>query len=212
MTMGTQGIPALEVEKGVRLWPQYLSDALQKRLVAEIREASVASPLFQPVMPRTGRPFSVRMTNFGPLGWVADRSGYRYQPHHPETGDPWPPIPAPLLEVWRDLSGYSHDPEACLINYYGDGARMGLHQDADEAALDAPVLSLSLGDDALFRLGGSARRDPTRSFRLASGDVMSLAGPARLAFHGIDRIYPGTSSLLKNGGRLNITLRRVTKP
>lgn len=212
MTMGTQGIPALEVEKGVRLWPQYLSDALQKRLVAEIREASVASPLFQPVMPRTGRPFSVRMTNFGPLGWVADRSGYRYQPHHPETGDPWPPIPAPLLEVWRDLSGYSHDPEACLINYYGDGARMGLHQDADEAALDAPVLSLSLGDDALFRLGGSARRDPTRSFRLASGDVMSLAEPARLAFHGIDRIYPGTSSLLKNGGRLNITLRRVTKP
>lgn len=212
MTMGTQGIPALEVEKGVRLWPQYLSDALQKRLVAEIREASLASPLFQPVMPRTGRPFSVRMTNFGPLGWVADRSGYRYQPHHPETGDPWPPIPAPLLEVWRDLAGYPHDPEACLINYYGDGARMGLHQDADEAALDAPVLSLSLGDDALFRLGGSARRDPTRSFRLASGDVMSLAGPARLAFHGIDRIYPGTSSLLKNGGRLNITLRRVTKP
>ena len=154
---------------------------------------------------------SVRMTNCGPLGWFTDAAGYRYQPTHPETGRPWPPIPDILMRAWSDLAGYPHPPEACLINYYGPEARMGLHQDRDEQDFDAPVVSLSLGDTGLFRVGGLKRSDPTRSFRLASGDAVALAGDMRLAYHGIDRILPGTSTLLPEGGRINLTLRRVTQ-
>jgi alkylated DNA repair protein (DNA oxidative demethylase) len=163
-------------------------------------------------MPRTGKPFSVRMTNCGPLGWVSDRSGYRYQPSHPETGNPWPPIPASLLEAWSDLSDYPAPPKACLINYYEAGARMGLHQDRDEVEFAAPVLSISLGDTAVFRVGGTARTDPTRSLRLASGDAFLFGGPARLVFHGVDRLIPGSSTLLTGGGRINLTLRRISVP
>ncbi len=177
-----------------------------------MREALRAAPLFTPTMPRTGKPFSVRMSNLGPLGWVSDKhGGYRYQPTHPETGASWPAIPAALLKAWDDLGGYRLPPEACLLNWYGPDARMGLHQDRDEEDFDAPVVSLSLGDTALFRIGGLKRSDPTRSLRLASGDAMALAGASRLAFHGVDRIFKGTSSLLPKGGRINLTLRRVTR-
>ena len=163
-------------------------------------------------MPKSGKPMSVRMTNCGPLGWFTDEThGYRYQPTHPETGRPWPPIPEVLLRAWDDLAHYLHPPEACLINYYGADARMGLHQDRDEQDFTAPVVSLSLGDTGLFRIGGTTRGEPTQSFRLASGDAVVLGGPARLAFHGIDRIMPGTSTLLPQGGRINLTLRRVTQ-
>lgn len=164
-------------------------------------------------MPRTGKPFSVRMSNLGPLGWVSDAAGgYRYQPTHPVTGRPWPPIPATLLEAWDDLGSCAAPPEACLINWYAPDARMGLHQDRDERDLGAAVVSLSLGDAALFRIGGLKRSDPTRSFRLSSGDAMAFGGSSRLVFHGVDRIYPGTSSLLPKGGRINLTLRRVSAP
>jgi alkylated DNA repair protein (DNA oxidative demethylase) len=163
-------------------------------------------------MPVSGRPFSVRMTNCGPLGWVSDESGYRYQPTHPETGKPWPAMPASVLAAWEELSGYPHPPEACLINYYAPGTRMGLHQDKDEGDFSAPVVSLSLGDEALFRIGGTKRGGPTKSFRLRSGDAVVLGGAARLAFHGVDRIVSGTSTLLAEGGRFNLTLRRVTMP
>ena len=153
------------------------------------------------------------MTNCGPLGWMTDERGYRYQPTHPDTGAPWPPIPPMLLDTWNDLSdGYRRPPEACLINFYGPDAKMGLHQDRDEQDFDAPVVSLSLGDTCLFRVGGQKRGDPTRSVRLASGDAVVLGGEARLAFHGVDRILPGTSTLLPEGGRINLTLRRVTRP
>jgi DNA oxidative demethylase len=156
---------------------------------------------------------SVRQTNFGPLGWVTDQAkGYRYEARHPETGAPWPAMPQALLDLWRDVSGYPAPPEACLVNLYRDGARMGLHVDADEAALDAPVVSVSLGDIALFRIGGPKRADATRSFRLSSGDVLVLSGAARQCFHGVDRVVPGTSQLLPGGGRINLTLRRVTLP
>jgi len=154
----------------------------------------------------------VRMTNCGPLGWVTDKDrGYRYQPVHPETGNPWPPMPAQLLRLWDDVTGHEAAPEACLVNYYSAEAKMGLHQDRDEKDFDAPIVSVSLGDDCLFRVGGTKRADPTVSMRLASGDVVVLSGPSRLAFHGVDRIYPGTSMLLAHGGRINLTLRRVTK-
>ena len=194
---------------GLLYRPGYLDEAAQASLLADIREVIRQAPLFSPTMPRTGRPFSVRMTNCGALGWVSDIDGYRYQPDHPVTGAPWPSMPAALLDLWRDLSGYPADPQACLINMYGTQARMGLHQDRDETALDAPVVSVSLGDAAIFRIGGLARKDPSRSVRLRSGDVISFGGPSRLVFHGIDRVLGGTSRLLLEGGRINLTLRRV---
>lgn len=195
---------------GLRYLPGYYDREAQEGLVAAIRRVVADAPLFVPRMPRTGKPMSVRMTNCGPLGWVTDRErGYRYQPTHPETESPWPDIPAVLLDLWRAVSGFDAPPEACLVNFYDGEAKMGLHQDRDEAEFAAPVVSVSLGDQCLFRVGGLRRDDPTRSFRLSSGDVLVLGGESRLVFHGVDRIYPGTSTLLRNGGRINLTLRRV---
>jgi len=197
---------------GLRFHPGYLDRARQQALLAELREIFVAAPLFTPRMPKSGRPFSVRMSNCGPLGWVSDEAGYRYQPTHPVTGRPWPPLPEMLLSIWNVLAGHPAPPEACLINFYAAGTKMGLHQDRDEDDFAAPVVSLSLGDSCLFRVGGQKRNDPTRSMRLHSGDAVVLGGDSRLAFHGVDRIEPGTSTLLAEGGRINLTLRRVTHP
>lgn len=203
----------LVLPNGVRHMSGYIARPAQQALVEEIRRVVQAAPLYVPAMPRTGKQMSVRMTNCGALGWVTDKErGYRYQPTHPVTGEPWPPIPEALLRVWREVSGYPHPPEACLVNFYAADARMGLHQDRDEKDFAAPVVSVSLGDDCLFRVGQSTREGGTKSFRLKSGDVVVLGGEGRLAFHGVDRIYPATSALLKNGGRINLTLRRVTVP
>ena len=202
-----------EIAPGLRHYPGYLDNAAQVTLLASLRAIIAAAPLFTPTMPRTGKPFSVRMTNCGPLGWVSDRdSGYRYQPTHPMTGLPWPQMPAIVHAAWTALCGDAPPPEACLVNWYEPAARMGLHQDRDEAALDVPILSLSLGDTGVFRYGGVSRRDPTRSFRLMSGDALVIGGPARLIFHGVDRIEARTSSLLPNSGRVNLTVRRVSTP
>ncbi|PHP69177.1 alkylated DNA repair dioxygenase [Zhengella mangrovi] len=199
--------------RGVRHIPGYLDAAAQAALVDDIRDVVRRAPLYVPVMPRSGRPMSVRMTNCGTLGWVTDRErGYRYQPLHPVTGEAWPPIPDRLLDLWNEVSGYHAPPEACLVNFYGADAKMGLHQDRDEQDLAAPVVSVSLGDTCLFRVGGTRREHRTTSFRLQSGDVVVLGGEGRLSFHGVDRIYPDTSALLKMGGRINLTLRRVTPP
>ena len=194
---------------GLRLVPGFLDRAAQEQLVADLRQAIRSAPLFTPRMPNSGRPFSVRMTNCGPLGWVSDRQGYRYQPTHPVTGALWPAMPRILLEAWDELSGHGAPPQACLVNYYGPQARMGLHQDRDEEDFSAPVISVSLGASCRFRIGGVERSAPTRSFRLASGDVLVMGGPSRLAFHGVDRIIAGTSTLLPDDGRINLTLRRV---
>jgi alkylated DNA repair protein (DNA oxidative demethylase) len=196
---------------GLRVYPGYLDRNAQEAALATLREVMRAAPIYVPRMPKSGKPMSVRMTNCGPLGWVTDEGGYRYQATHPVTGAPWPPIPDLLLDAWRTLARYPHPPQACLVNLYGPDTRMGLHQDRDEEDFSAPVVSLSLGDTCLFRVGGSKRSDPTRSLKLASGDALVLDGEARLAFHGVDRIMPGTSTLLPEGGRINITLRRVTR-
>lgn len=203
----------LVLPKGVRHIPRYLDTAAQKALVEDIRAVVAAAPLFTPAMPRTGKEMSVRMSNCGALGWVTDRAyGYRYQANHPVTGMPWPPMPERLLALWSALSAYPHPPEACLINFYAETAKMGMHQDRDEDDLAAPIVSVSLGDSCLFRIGGPTRSDRTVSFRLDSGDVVIFGGASRLAYHGVDRIYPATSALLKQGGRINLTLRRVTRP
>lgn len=175
-----------------------------------IRGVLKAAPLYQPVMPRTGKPLSVRMSNCGSLGWVSDKAGYRYQATHPLTGEAWPTMPSRLEELWSAVAPQAPAPEACLINWYAPDAKMGLHQDRDEETFDAPVVSVSLGDDALFRLGGTQRSGPTQSIRLTSGDVLVMSGESRLCFHGITRLYPGTSTLLDAPGRINLTLRRVT--
>jgi alkylated DNA repair protein (DNA oxidative demethylase) len=196
----------------MRYLPEFLDRGAQEQVLRDLRQALGQAPLFTPVMPRTAKPFSVRMSNMGPLGWVSDRAGYRYQASHPATGLPWPAIPDSILAIWNRVSSYSHPPEACLVNFYGGGARMGLHQDRDEEDFSAPVVSVSLGDTALFRVGGTTRSGKTQSLKLASGDVLVLEGPSRLAFHGIDRVIGGSSTLLKDGGRINLTLRRVTRP
>lgn len=196
---------AAAVPPGFRLWPGRLDAAEQAALLAEVRQGLETAPLYRPVTPG-GRALSVRMSNFGALGWVSDRAGYRYQPTHPETGANWPPIPARLLNLWDALTGWPSPPDACLVNLYQGEAKMGLHQDRDERDLTAPVLSISLGDTAVFRIG-PAEGGATRTVRLASGDVCALSGPARLARHGVDRVLAGSSRLLPGGGRVNLTLR-----
>jgi len=203
---------SITLAPGLVYYSDYLDRPAQEQLLRSLREITREAPLFTPRMPRTGKPFSVRMTNCGRLGWVSDVDGYRYQPTHPETGRPWPAMPEQVLSAWKALSFYPHPPDACLINFYEPTARMGMHQDKDEEEFDAPVVSLSLGDTALFRYGGLERKDPTSSIRLKSGDAIVFGGPARLIHHGIDRLIPGSSDLLPQGGRLNLTLRKVEKP
>jgi alkylated DNA repair protein (DNA oxidative demethylase) len=206
----------LEHGPGAIHYPRWLDAAAQERLAFEIAAVIARAPLFVSRMPKSGLPMSVRMTNCGPLGWMSDRDrGYRYEPAHPETGAPWPPIPSMLLDAWAALTGYPKPPEACLINVYSDNAKMSLHQDRDESDFDAPILSFSLGADCRFRLGGQKRGDKTVAFTLSGGDALVLSGPARRVFHGVDRILPSILTPLPQqlaglGARVNLTLRRVT--
>ncbi|MFK0297853.1 alpha-ketoglutarate-dependent dioxygenase AlkB [Brevundimonas sp. NPDC090276] len=192
---------------GFRLWPGALDAATQTALLDQVLAAAEHAPFYRPMTPG-GRPFSVEMTGLGPLAWVSDRAGYRYQPTHPMTGQPWPSMPQTLLDLWDALTDWPARPDACLVNLYRHEAKMGLHQDRDEADLTAPVLSVSLGDTAVFRIG-AAEGGRTHSLKLASGDVCALTGPARLARHGIDRLLAGSSQLVPGGGRINLTLRRA---
>lgn len=198
----------LEIAPGVSLWREYFPPAAQQALLDEVLVRLQDAPLYRPMMPKTGKPFSVEESNFGRLGWVSDKDSYRYQKLHPVTATPWPAIPDELLALWQDIAA-APPPDCCLLNLYRGLAKMGLHQDRDENDVTAPVVGVSLGDDALFRLGGTRRGGATKSLRLASGDVILFGGPARLAYHGIDRIWPGSSRLVPGGGRLSLTLRRV---
>lgn len=199
------------ISPGVRLWREVLSREEQRALTGEIFLLVKDVPFYRPTMPKSEKPFSVEETNFGPLGWFSDRNGYRYIARHPYTDKPWPAIPSLLLRLWNGIVA-GPPPECCLVNLYRGDARMGLHQDRDEAALEVPVVSVSLGDEALFRIGTTSRKGPTRSIKLASGDIVAFGGPARLAFHGIDRVVRGTCSVVPGGGRINLTMRRVTSP
>ncbi len=205
---GLPPIPAGLSLRGVTVYPGMLDAVAQAGLVEALRGVIQDAPLLQHVTPQ-GRQMSVRMTAAGSFGWVSDRGGYRYATRHP-LGMPWPPIPRPVLAIWRAVAGSARDPECCLVNFYGEGARMGLHQDRDEADFTQPVVSVSLGDEGLFRVGGLTRGGATESLWLRSGDVLVMGGPARLIHHGVDRIRFGSSRLLAEGGRINLTLRVVT--
>lgn len=194
--------------RGFAIYHDFLDRAAQEALVADLRDVARAAPFFTPVTP-SGKQMSVRMTSAGPLGWITDRAGYRYAPQHP-TGAPWPPIPDRVREIWDEVAGVARAPECCLINYYGEGARMVMHQDRDEASFDWPVVSVSLGDDALFRMGNETRGGTTQSVWLKSGDVVVMGGTARQVFHGVDRLRFGSSTLLPQAGRINLTMRVVT--
>jgi alkylated DNA repair protein (DNA oxidative demethylase) len=196
-----------EIE-GFRLVPEALDRPAQVALAREIMAAAEEAPFGRYTTPG-GAPMSVAMTSLGPFGWTSNPQGYRYRPDHPVTGRPWPAMPDALLTLWRAATGLEVPPDSCLVNLYRGAARMGLHQDRDEADLGFPVVSISLGDDARFRLGGLSRREPTAAVTLRSGDLVVLGGRARLAFHGIDRILGGSSSVVPGGGRLNLTLRRA---
>lgn len=205
---------AKPLPEGFRYLPERFDRGAQHALLDEVLAAIEAAdaPFHRGAMPRTGAPLSVEGTNMGPLGWVTDKErGYRYQLRHPVTDKPWPPIPRTLIDLWFEVGAYAAPPEACLVNLYREGAKLGLHVDQDEEATEAAVVSVSLGDDALFRLGGPSRRDRTQSLRLRSGDVVVLGGASRMALHGVDRIYPNTSRLVPGGGRINLTMRRVSR-
>jgi alkylated DNA repair protein (DNA oxidative demethylase) len=189
------------------VFKDYLDKAAQTSLLNDVRSVVVKAPLFSPLTP-WGKPMSVKMTSAGKYGWYSDKSGYRYTPKHPNGGD-WPEIPSSIRAIWRDLCTDSPDPECCLVNFYTKSAKMGLHQDKDEKSFDHPVLSISLGDDALFRIGGNTKGSPTQSVWLSSGDVLVMSKESRLAYHGIDRIKFGSSKLLSSAGRINLTLRVV---
>ncbi|MEW2911986.1 alpha-ketoglutarate-dependent dioxygenase AlkB [Leisingera sp. JC11] len=195
-------VRGFEVHKG------YLDAARQAALIEALRPVLKAAPLFSPKVPGGGQ-MSVRMTSAGQFGWYSDAKGYRYAEAHP-AGRAWPAIPAEVLAVWAELTGLERQPECCLLNYYGEGARMGLHQDKDEADFSYPVVSISLGDDGLFRIGNRTRGGKTESVWLSSGDAVVMGGEARLTYHGVDRIRFKSSRLLPKGGRINLTLRVVT--
>lgn len=198
---------------GFAHYPLYFSPDQQAALIAAVKSGVAQAPFYQPTMPKTGAPLSVVMSNFGPLGWVTNRvGGYRYDRVHPKTGNPWPDLPALLLNLWQDVTDWPDAPEACLINWYRDGAKMGMHIDRDEHAVNAPVVSVSLGDPAMFRIGGTARGGKTAGLKLFSGDVVVLAGDARRCHHGVSRVYYGDSALVPKGGRINLTMRFVGTP
>ncbi|MEO0370423.1 MAG: alpha-ketoglutarate-dependent dioxygenase AlkB [Pseudomonadota bacterium] len=195
------------VIRGFEVYSGYLDGDEQAALVDDIRKLARAAPLFSPMTPY-GKPMRVQMTSAGKYGWFSDRSGYRYEPRHP-SGVPWPPVPPRVMAIWQALVSDTRDPDCCLVNFYDDDAKMGMHQDRDEADFAWPVLSISLGDEGLFRMGNETRGGKTESIWLQSGDVVLMGGDARLLYHGIDRIRPASSTLLPKGGRINLTLRVV---
>jgi alkylated DNA repair protein (DNA oxidative demethylase) len=180
-------------------------------LLKEVDRVAEAAPFRHLVVPG-GHTMSVAMTNCGRVGWVSDRKGYRYDPVDPDTGAHWPPMPALFLDLARRAAaegGFAnYDPDACLINRYAAGAKLGLHQDRDENDQWAPIVSVSLGLPAVFLWGGKRRSDPVRRLRLESGDVAVWGGPARFVYHGVAPLKAGEHPLTGDV-RINLTFRKV---
>nr|WP_198981024.1 DNA oxidative demethylase AlkB [Herbaspirillum sp. ASV7] len=196
---------------GALLLRAFVDEQECARLLQGVAAVLDASPLRHMQTPGGFR-MSVAMSNCGPYGWVTDRRGYRYQSQDPQTGQPWPPMPAVFLGLAvraADAAGFADFvPDACLVNRYEPGARMSLHQDRNELDMAQPIVSVSLGLPATFLFGGMARSDKPRRMRLESGDVVVWGGPARLAFHGVDTLAEGEHALTGRC-RYNLTFRRA---
>jgi alkylated DNA repair protein (DNA oxidative demethylase) len=201
---------------GVAVFRNRVKPLEQRAILDGVAQAIAEAPLFRPQMP-TGPYMINSLTNLGPLGWISDKRGYRYEPTHPTTGKPWPPIPPIIRDLAKTLVREAKlgefEPDACLVNVYAADGKLSLHRDYDEADFAWPIASFSFGNDADFALGGLKRSDKTQAITLHSGDVMVFGGPSRLRYHGVKRIRSGTSpithSVLPEGGRINLTLRRA---
>lgn len=196
---------------GLILRPEALDFAQQAALMAALAEVTALAPLARA---RTrGGLTSAAMTNCGEVGWWSDTRGYRYTSTHPATGKPWPPMPRAFADVVRRLMAGTpwpeFQPDACLVNFYEGGAKMGLHQDRDEQDFSQPIVTVCLGDDADFLIGGFARAEKATAMVVRSGDVLVMGGPSRMRFHGVRKIYPGTSPLPGVAGRYSLTFRKA---
>lgn len=203
----------MPADKGFFLFKSKLTRAAQEEIRDAARTVVSQAPLFRPTMPNSGQPFSYSMTNCGELGWVADRQGYRYQQNHPDTGERFPVMPKVIqdlaITLAKETGNSDFYPESCLLNFYRKGQKLGLHQDNTETNLSAPIISISLGDSGIFILGGKHRTAETKQYIVQSGDCLVMSGESRNYFHSFKGIVPNSSSLLKNGGRLNLTIRQV---
>jgi alkylated DNA repair protein (DNA oxidative demethylase) len=183
----------------------------EEALLAALNEITAASPFRHMVTPG-GHTMSVAMTNCGAVGWVTDRTGYRYDPMDPGTGNPWPPMPACFLDLAAATAadaGYPEFyPDACLINRYEPGARLSLHQDRNERDLANPIVSVSLGLPVTFQFGGLRRNDPVKRFSLRHGDIAVWGGPSRLRYHGVAELKDGFHETIGRM-RINLTFRRA---
>lgn len=203
--------PAAKLPPGLFYRPGLLDLAGQQALLAAVREVARIAP-FAHARTKMGLT-SAAMTNAGSAGWWSDLKGYRYETKNPATGEPWPPLPEVFLRAvaaavtetpWPDFA-----PDACLINFYGEGAKMGLHQDRDEKDFSQPIVTLSLGDDGDFQIGGAKRTDRADVLVVRSGDALIMGGESRMRFHGIRKIHPGTSPLGDLAGRISLTFRKA---
>ncbi len=189
-----------------------VAKGMQARLLAAVRRVEQKAP-FRQARTKSGGLYSAEMTNCGTVGWWSDAKGYRYTKAQPGSDVPWPRIPPTFSKVldeivvdtpWPDFSS-----DACLINHYTKGAKMGLHQDRDEADFDQPIVTVCLGAAADFLIGGCARSDKPLVLTVESGDVIVMGGESRMRFHGVRKIYPGTSPLPGLDGRISLTFRKA---
>ena len=213
--------PLFETPPPAEPWPERLGPgavllhgfalAAAPALIDAVTRIAASAPLRQMNTP-SGHRMSVAMTNCGALGWVSDRTGYRYAPLDPESGRPWPPLPDCFLKLAHDAAAQAGFagflPDACLINRYEPDARLSLHQDRDERDLTAPIVSVSLGLPTMFLWGGLKRKDPARRLPLAHGDVLVWGGPDRLRYHGVLPLKTGQHALLGEQ-RINLTFRQA---
>lgn len=196
----------MKIIDGIDYFPNYVGNNVINSILKRIDDIQDKTPFFKPVMPNSNKEFSVKITNFGKYGWVSDKkNGYHYRQDHPISKQRWTPIPEEILDIWHALSKKDLEPDCCLVNHYNLKAKMGLHIDNDEKDFSYPVLSISIGASALFRIGGLKRSDKTKSLKLHHGDVLIMSGKSRLIYHGIDKIYPNSQF----DYRINLTLRKI---
>lgn len=189
-----------------------LDSTLQRDLANATQLVSKSAEFSHPTT-KSGGIYSAEITNCGAVGWWSDSKGYRYTENDPRSGKPWPDMPKLFLDTLKSTLGGTSaegfEPDACLVNHYVKGAKMGLHQDKDEADFAHPIVTISLGAAADFLIGGEKRSGPSQSILVESGDIVIMGGESRMRFHGIRKIYPGSSPLPNLDGRISLTFRKA---